>query len=126
MRDERIRAIEAFLEGLTQKDTGKMPFAADIVLTSPLDPDHPLIGREAATTWLKERVFPRIPVTKAEVDRHIVEGDYVATLWKASFSPAGGRNVVVPIFDFFRIVDGKIKELRPYFDPKPLNDAARS
>ena len=32
--------------------------------------------------------------------------------------------VVVPIFDFFRIADGKIKELRPYFDPKPLREAA--
>jgi len=34
------------------------------------------------------------------------------------------KRAVVPIFDFFRIVDGEIKEIRPYFDPKPLKEAA--
>ena len=40
--------------------------------------------------------------------------------------PPGGGEIVVPIFDFFRIVNGEIKELRPYFDPKPLRNAAQS
>jgi limonene-1,2-epoxide hydrolase len=44
----------------------------------------------------------------------------VATLWKATFAPKGRPEIVVPIFDYFRVVDGKIKELRPYFDPQPL------
>jgi predicted SnoaL-like aldol condensation-catalyzing enzyme len=118
--DQRLHAIHAFLEGLTEDDVEKMPFAPDIILASPLDPEHPLIGKEAAIAFLKNRVFPRIPVRKAEVERHIVDGDCVGTLWKATFAPKGGKEIVVPIFDFFRIVDGRIKELRPYFDPKPL------
>ena len=122
--DERLRPIYAFLKGLTEDDVDQMPFAPDIVLASPLDPDHPLIGRDAAIQFLKTRVFPSIPVRKADVERHIVDGEYIGTLWKATFAPPGGSEVVVPIFDFFRIVNGEIRELRPYFDPKPLRTAA--
>jgi ketosteroid isomerase-like protein len=121
--DDKLKAIEDFLAGLTSNDLEKMPFANDIVLISPIDPGHPMVGRQAAFDFLKTRVFPRIPVRKAEIERHLVDSDCVATLWKATFAPAGGREVVVPIFDFFRIVDGKIKELRPYFDPTPLKEA---
>src|SRR4051794_1130683 len=124
-QDPRLRAIDAFLAGLTSNDADKMPFADDILLASPLDPDHPLKGKAAVVQFLKTRVFPTIPVRKAKVERHVVEGDCVATLWKATVAPARGGEVVVPIFDFFRIADGKIKELRPYFDPKPLIEAAR-
>ena len=40
-KDARIQAIDAFLEGLTTKDAEKIPFAPDIVLRTPLDPEHP-------------------------------------------------------------------------------------
>jgi ketosteroid isomerase-like protein len=121
--DAKLRAIDNFLAGLTSNDVEKMPLASDIVLTSPIDPGHPLVGKPAVVDFLKRRVFPRIPVRKAQVERHVVDGDCVATLWKATFAPAGRREVDVPIFDFFRIVDGELKELRPYFDPKPLKEA---
>jgi len=94
------------------------------VLTSPPDPEYPLIVKAAAAEFLHTRVFPRIPVHKAEVERHVIEGECVATLWKATFMLPGNKRAVVPIFDFFRVVDGEIKEIRPYFDPKPLKEAA--
>ncbi len=106
VNDNKFKAIEDFLAGLTSNDGEKMPFANDIVLTTPIDPEHPLIGKQAAFDFLKARVFPRIPVRKAEIERHLVDGDCVGPLWKATFAPAGRREVVVPIFDFFRIVDG--------------------
>jgi predicted SnoaL-like aldol condensation-catalyzing enzyme len=79
---------------------------------------------EAAVQFLESRVFPRIPVRKAQVERHMIEGDCVATLWKATFALPGGKEVDVPIFDFFRVEKGLIKEIRPYFDPSPIKDAA--
>jgi ketosteroid isomerase-like protein len=124
-QDPRLRAVDAFLAGLTTDDVGKMPFADDVLLASPLDPDHPLRGKAAAIEFLKTRVFPVVPVRTAEVERHLVDGEYVATLWTATITPASGGELVVPIFDFFRIVDGQIKELRPYFDPQPLQAAIR-
>ena len=122
--DPRITAVEAFLGGLTDNSVDRMPLHPDVVPKSPLDPDHPLRGRKAAVAFLESRVFPRIPVRRAEVERHMIEGDCVATLWKATFALPGGRHVDVPIFDFFRVEGGLIKEIRPYFDPAPLKDAA--
>jgi predicted SnoaL-like aldol condensation-catalyzing enzyme len=122
--DNKLVAIENFLAGLTSNDIDRMPLADDILLVSPIDPQHPLVGKQAVFDFLKTRVFPKIPVCKAEVERHVVDGDCVGTLWKATFALSGGRQVVVPIFDFFRIENGKIKELRPYFDPEPLKQAA--
>lgn len=124
MPDPRIEAVQAFLDGLTENSLDKMPLASNVVLTTPLDPDHPLIGKAATAEFLQRKVFPRIPVRKAEVERHLVSGDCVATLWTATFAPIGGDEVVVPIFDFFRVPDGQIKEIRPYFDPGPLKAAA--
>jgi len=123
-REQKLCAVQAFLDGLVSKDIEGMPLAADLVLTSPLDPEHPLVGKAAAAEFLHTRVFPRIPVHKAEVERHVIEGECVATLWKATFMLPGNKQAVVPIFDFFRVVDGEIKEIRPYFDPKPLKEAA--
>ena len=120
---DKLRAIEDFLSGLTTNDVEKMPLADDILLVSPIDPDHALKGRRAVAAFLETRVFPKIPVRKAEVERHVVDGDCVGTLWTATFAVHGGSEVKVPIFDFFRIKDGRIKELRPYFDPKPLKEA---
>jgi ketosteroid isomerase-like protein len=122
--DPRISAVEAFLGGLTDNSVDRMPLHPDVVLKSPLDPDHPLRGREAAVAFLERQVFPRIPVRKAEVERHMIEGDCVATLWKATFALPGGKEVDVPIFDFFRVEKGLIKEIRPYFDPAPLKGTA--
>ena len=122
--DARLQAVKAFLAGLTSNDVNKMPFADDVLLANPLDPDHPLKGKTAAIQFLETQVFPIIPVHKAEVERHLIDGECVATLWKATFAPAGAGEVVVPIFDFFRIVNGSIRELRPYFDPKPLKETA--
>jgi predicted SnoaL-like aldol condensation-catalyzing enzyme len=123
-RDESIRPVEAFLKGLGTNNVEIMPLAADIVPTSPLDPDHPAAGREAVVEFLEKRVFPRVPVRKADIERHIVEGDCVATLWTATFVFEGDREVVVPIFDYFRLSGGLIREIRPYFDPQPLKEFA--
>jgi limonene-1,2-epoxide hydrolase len=118
-KQSQIAAVEAFLTGLTHNDVRAMPFADDILLTSPLDPSHPARGRDAVIAFLQKEVFPKVPVASAKVEKHIVEGDAVATLWEATFRLGQGE-IVVPIFDFFRVTGGLIHEIRPYFDPKPL------
>ena len=118
-KQSQIAAVEAFIMGLTRNDVRAMPFADDILLTSPLDPGHPARGRDAVIAFLQKEVFPKVPVASAKIERHIVEGDAVATLWEATFHLDKGE-IVVPIFDFFRVTGGLIHEIRPYFDPKPL------
>jgi hypothetical protein len=48
-----------------------------------------------------------------------VEGEYVATVFHLR-TPNG----VTTVFDKFRVVDGKLKEINPYYDPSVLNAAA--
>jgi limonene-1,2-epoxide hydrolase len=122
-KQSQIAAVEAFLAGLTRNDVRAMPFADDVLLTSPLDPGNPARGRDQVIAFLQNEVFPKVPVASAKVERHIVEGDAVATLWEATFH-LDGKAVVVPIFDFFRVTGGLIHEIRPYFDPKPLKGRA--
>jgi hypothetical protein len=32
---------------------------------------------------------------------------------------------VIPICEYFRVSAEKLKEIRPYYDPRPLTDATR-
>src|SRR5438874_980792 len=80
-KQSQIAAVEAFLTGLTKNDVQAMPLADDILLTSPLDPEHPARGRKDVIAFLEKEVFPKVPVASAKVERHIVEGDPVAQLW---------------------------------------------
>jgi hypothetical protein len=59
------------------------------------------------------------PVIKdIRIKQHIVEGDYVATVF--DFDTNFG---VIPVFDCFRVSDGLLKEIRPYYDPRPITEA---
>lgn len=49
-----------------------------------------------------------------------VEGEYVATVFYLK-TPNGSTAV----FDKFRVVDGKLKEINPYYDPSVLNEAVK-
>jgi hypothetical protein len=54
----------------------------------------------------------------SHVQQRIVEGEYVATVFHLR-TPNG----VTTVFDKFRVVDGKLKEINPYYDPSILNAA---
>ena len=90
-RERAVRAVEAFLEGLVKSSVDGMPLAPDVILISPLDPANPKRGREQASNFLN-LIFPKIPVPAATVERHIVEGEYVATRRDATFRDAKGSD----------------------------------
>jgi len=51
----------------------------------------------------------------------------MAIAWNAvegDICPGWRSEIVVPYFDFFRIVQRGDQELRPHFDPGPLKEAA--
>jgi hypothetical protein len=56
----------------------------------------------------------------ADVQQHIVEGEYVATVFHLR-TPNG----VTTVFDKFRVVDGQLKEINPYYDPSVLNEVVQ-
>lgn len=115
-REQNVAAVEAYLKGLANKDLSKAPFAADVTFESPLT--SKLTGRDAVIGFLTG-LFPA--VKGVQIHHHIVEGEYVATIF--DFETIYG---VIPVFDRFRVVSGQLKEIRPFYDPRPITEAGRS
>ncbi|CAN5617308.1 hypothetical protein BH23BAC1_BH23BAC1_04220 [soil metagenome] len=113
-REDKIAVIESYIHGLGMGDFSKVPFGEDVSYESPLTPK--LQGQEAI--GFLESLFPIMK--GADVLQHIVEGDYVATVFNLK-TPNGTTTV----FDKFRVADGKLREINPYYDPSVLNEAAK-
>ena len=110
MREVVIRAVEAYLNGLGSKDVSAAPFHPDITFEGPLGP--PIQGAAPLREFLTG-LFPAI--IDVHVVRHIVDGEWCATVF--DFHTTFG---VIPIVDCFRVVDGQILSIRPYYDPRPV------
>ena len=103
-------AVERYFNGLSQKDLAEIPFAPDVVFEGPLSPK--LTGVEAVKEFLNG-ILPAIQGVR--IHRHIVDDEYVATVF--DFETAFG---VIPICDTFRVVNGQLTEIRPFYDPRPI------
>jgi ketosteroid isomerase-like protein len=112
-RDEMVGIVQTYLDGLRQGDLSRTPLAPDVTYESPLSPM--IAGREAVAFLEGLR-----PVIKdLRLRQSVVEGEHVACVF--DFETIYGN---VPVGDFFRIVDGRIKSIRPFYDPRPLTGAA--
>ena len=112
MRDDLIRVVEGYLDGLRKKDLTNVAFAPDVTLEGPLSPK--LTGKQAVVEFLTG-MFPAIKDVR--VKQHIVEGEYVATLF--DFETSFG---LIPIFDCFRVSNGQLQQIKPFYDPRPITN----
>ena len=110
-RTEKVGVVEAYLRGLGSRDFGNVSFASDVTYESPLTPK--LVGR-AAIEFL-EGLFPIIK--GVEVKQHVVDGEYVATIFDLETERG-----ITAVFDCFKVEDGQLKEIRPFYDPSLLQD----
>jgi hypothetical protein len=102
---------DTYLVAYMSKDPGSALLAPDVSLEYPLSP-RKIVGREQVTEYMLS-VMPGF--NAVEIERHFVEGEYVATVWKAHtvWGP-------MPACSVFRISDGMIAEVRSFFDPRPI------
>ena len=110
-RKEKVGVVEAYLRGLGSRDFRRVSFASDVIYESPLTPK--LVGR-AAIEFL-EGLFPIIK--GVEIKQHVVEGEYVATIFDLETERG-----ITTVFDCFKVEDGQLKEIRPFYDPSLLQD----
>ncbi len=113
MRDELITIVEGYLDGLRKKDLSQVAFDPNVTFEGPLSPK--LMGEQAVVEFLSG-LFPAIQDIR--VKQYIVEGEYVATVF--DFDTTFG---VIPVFDCFRVSNGKLKEIRPFYDPRPITNS---
>jgi catechol 2,3-dioxygenase-like lactoylglutathione lyase family enzyme len=114
LEDPRIAAVESYFAGLKKKDLSGIPFADDVTFESPLSPR--VQGARLVTDFLRG-VFPI--VNNIRIHSHIVEGDRVGCRFDLET-----KFGTIPAFDYFRIVGGRITEVRPFYDPRPITSAA--
>lgn len=115
-REQKIEIVEGYINGLgNRRDFMGVAFAPDVTFENPMT--EKLYGVEAVTAYLSG-LFPAIK--GCAIKSHIVEGEYVASLF--DFETVFG---VIPVFDRFRLdlEQGQIKEIRPYYDPRPITEA---
>ena len=114
-RQEKIAVVESYLNGLGNGDFSSVPFADNVTYESPLTPQK--TGQEAI-----DFLAGLFPIIKGvEIRQHIVEDDYIATLFHLQTS-----NGVTAVFDRFRVIDGKLREINPYYDATLLKEAVKA
>jgi uncharacterized protein DUF4904 len=109
-RDSIAKLLDAYIEGYKTGDFGKARFAADVTFEGPLTNGR-ITGKPAVQKFLST-----VRAKDVWVKRQIIDGQFACVL--ADFETTEG--IVVPFCEFFRIRDGLIVEIRPYFDPRPL------
>ena len=115
MREDVIRAVEVYLNGLAAKDVSAAPFHPDIELEGPLGP--PVKGAAA----LREAITGFFPaINGIHIVQHIVDGEWCATVF--DFDTTFGT---IQLIDCFQVVDGQIMSIRAYYDPRPILDGMK-
>lgn len=114
MGNSNISVVESYLYALRDKDLSAIPLAPDVRFEEPLT--ETLNGAEAVLAYLPN-ILPL--VNDVRIKRHIADGEHVATIWEAD-TPLG----IIPVCEYFRVVDGRITEISAYFDPRPLTNPA--
>jgi glyoxylase I family protein len=105
-----IEVVERYLDALRTGRVDDIPLAGDATFESPLAAR--VTGRDAVLESLRGLLPAILGIT---VRDHVAGGEYVATRFELE-TPFGR----IEVFDRFRVVNGLLAEIRPYFDPSPL------
>jgi hypothetical protein len=104
-REQKVAAVEAYLDCFATKDLSKVSFAEDVTFEGPSMPK--LTGRPSLLGFLTH-ILPM--VKGVQLKQHIVEGDHVATVFDMETV-----NGVDHVCDWIYIVDGQIKAIRAFY-----------
>ena len=109
-REQKVAAVEAYLDCFRTKDLSNVPLAEDVTFEGPLVPK--LTGRQTIKGFLASI----LPMVKGiQLKQHIVEGDYVATVFDMETV-----NGIDHVCDWIQIVDGEIKGIHAFYYPKQV------
>ena len=111
-REEKVAVVEAYLDCFATKDLSKVSFAEDVTFEGPRMPK--LAGRATVLGFLAH-ILPM--VRGIQFKQHIVEGDYVATVFDMETV-----NGVDQVFDRIHILGGQIKSIHAFYYPKQTHD----
>ena len=111
-----VEVVERYLRALQTGALGELPLAADVTFESPLV--DRVMGREAVLETLRS-ILPA--VLGVRIHDHMAVGEFVAARFQLT-TPFGP----IEVFDRFRVVNGELAEIRPYYDPRVITEAMSS
>lgn len=113
------QAAESYIiNAIKKKDLSQAPLHPDVIFQGPFH-DTPIQGIKALQEYL-DGLYPIIK--DARIKRHVANGNEVCTEWELEISQPA---VVIPILEYFRVSDGRLVEIRPYYDPRPVTGAGK-
>jgi hypothetical protein len=107
-REQKVAAVEAYLDCFATKELSKVAFAEDVTFEGPRMPK--LTGRQTILGFLTS-ILPMVKGIRLK--QHIVEGDYVATVF--DMETAHG---VDHVFDRIHLLNGEIKGIHTFYYPQ--------
>ena len=107
-REQKIAAVEAYLECFATKDLSNVSFAEDVTFEGPRMPK--LTGRQTILGFLTS-ILPMVKGIKLK--QHIVEGDWVATLFDEETVDGP-----VSVFAKFEVIAARIRDVSIFYDPR--------
>jgi hypothetical protein len=115
-REQKVAAVEAYLDCFVTKDLSKVPFAEDVTFEGPRMAK--LTGRPTVFRFLAHI----LPMVKGiQLKQHIVEGDYVATVFDMETV-----NGVDHVCDRIYVEDGQIKTIHAFYYPDEILEGQAS
>ena len=109
-RSDKVAVVEHFLSCLATKDLAQLPIEPDLTVESPF---IRRVGGAPAMRYLK-RVADS--VRAISVKQHIVEGDWVATLFDEDTVDGP-----VAVFARFEVIETRIREVSVFYDPRAVS-----
>ena len=108
-RDQKVAAVEAYLDCFKTKDLSGVALNENVTF------EGPLVGTLTGRQSVKGFLAGILPMVKGvHVTQHIVEGNYVATVFDMETV-----NGVDRVFDLIQVVEGEITDIRTFYYPRP-------
>ena len=109
MREQVIRAVEAYIDAVRRNDADALPLHSDVVFESPL-------GRYEGVAALRKGLADFVPILKSiEVVRLTADDETCAAV--LNIDTVFG---MIPFLEYFSVAQGKILSIRAYYDPRPI------
>jgi hypothetical protein len=106
------RMLDAYAQAMKTGDYSRVRFTSDVTFLGPLT-NGPIVGEAQVKDFLRK---VSTDVGDVRVERQIIDGEFACVIADLETK----KGIVVPFSEFYRVVDGRIAEIRPYFDPRPL------
>ncbi len=111
-----VETVEKYLDALQTGNLHDVPLAPDVTFESPLTPK--VTGRDQVLDALRA-LLPA--VLGVDIRDHVADGEYVAS--RFTLKTPFGR---IEVLDRFRVVDGLLAEIRPYYDPRAITEGMQA